>query len=183
MNPVSGKAYDVALTWERPSKAKRYELQVALDSGFAEKIAGGTITVPSTANTTASSVSYVLDGSNLMPGTTYYWRVRVKGDSPVKSPWSSTRTFTVGTLPEEAPPVVVEQAPPPVIEVPPAPEITLQPPEIVLPEPPPAQEIVIPAPVQAPPPIPSWALYVIIIIGAVLVIALIVLIMRTRRPV
>jgi hypothetical protein len=184
MNPVSGTAYDVALTWERLSKAKRYQLQVALDSGFAEKIAGGTINVPSADNTTSSSISYVLAGGEIMPDTMYYWKVRVKGDSPVLSPWSAVRTFSVGSLPEAQPPVVIEQPPAPVIEVPPTPEIVLQPPEIVLPAPPPAPpEIVIPAAPAPTPAVPTWAIYAIIIIGAVLVIALIVLIMRTRRPV
>jgi len=30
-----------------------------------------------------------------MPGTTYYWRVRVAQTAPIYSPWSETRTFTV----------------------------------------------------------------------------------------
>jgi len=123
----------------------------------------------------------------LMPETTYYWRVRADATGPIYSPWSAVRSFTIGTLPEAAAPVIIRQPPPaPVIEVPPAPEIVLQPPDIILPAPPaptPAPEIVIPAAPAPAPAVPSWAIYAIIIIGAVLVIALIVLIMRTRRPV
>ena len=179
VNPVSGSTYTVPLTWERLSKSKIYDYQVSLDSGFVEKVIN-----TSTSSTTSSTPSAVISGDNFMPGTTYYWRIRTNIAGPVRSPWSETRSFTITELPEALPPVVIQQPPAPVIQVPPAPSITLQPPEIVLPAPPPAPpEIVIPAAPAPTPPIPAWALYVIIIIGAVLVIALIVLIMRTRRPV
>jgi hypothetical protein len=181
INPISGLSYDAALTWERPSKAKIYDVQVALDSGFVEKIYTNT-----TSSTTDSTISDVVGGVKFMPETTYYWRVRVNGAGPVKSPWSETRTFTVLDLPEVGgPPVVIEQPPAPVIAVPPTPEIVIEVPEIVLPPQPaqPAPEIVIPAAPAPAPAVPTWALLVIIIIGAVLVIALIILIIRTRRPV
>jgi hypothetical protein len=180
VNPVSGGTNTVAITWSRLSKAKIYDYQVALDSGFVEKVYTGT-----TASTTSGNPSVVIPADTFMAGTMYYWRVRVNIAGPIRSPWSETRTFTVAELPEAQPPVVIEQPPAPVIEVPPTPEIVLQPPEIVLPAPPPAPpEIVIPAAPPAPAPaVPTWAIYAIIIIGAVLVIALIILIMRTRRPV
>jgi hypothetical protein len=185
VNPVSGATYTVSLSWSRLSKATKYDVDIALDSGFNEKLGVSTTGTP-TAGTSASTVSLVVAGSNFMPETTYYWRVRVNSASPLRSAWSSTRSFTITALPEAEPPVVVQAPPPaPIIEVPEAPAITLQPPEIVLPAPPPAPpEIVIPAaPPPAAPAIPAWAIYAIIIIGAVLVIALIVLIMRTRRAV
>jgi hypothetical protein len=180
VNPVSGGTFTVALSWSRLSKSTIYDYQVSLDSGFVEKVID-----TSTSSTTSSTPAAVINvgGGTLMPGTTYFWRIRTNQSGPIRSPWSETRSFTVGELPEVGPPVVIEQPPAPIIEVPPAPEITLQPPEIVLPAPTPAPEIVLPAPVEAAPAIPSWAIYAIIIIGAVLVIALIVLIMRTRRPV
>ena len=104
-------------------------------------------------------------------------------------------------------PTVTVQAPPPapapqvVIQAAPAPDVTVQIPEITLPEitlpeitveAAPAPSVTVeaaPAPsvtVEAPtaaaaPAIPSYLLWVIIAIGAVLVIALIVLIVRTRR--
>jgi len=181
VNPVSGGTFTVPLSWERASKATSYDVQIAVDSDFAEKI--NTDTVASTSDT----ASFVQSGADLMPETTYYWRVRADATGPIYSPWSAVRSFTIGTLPEAAAPVIIRQPPPaPVIEVPPAPEIVLQPPDIILPAPPaptPAPEIVIPAAPAPAPAVPSWAIYAIIIIGAVLVIALIVLIMRTRRPV
>ena len=184
VNPVSGGTYTVGFSWERLSKATKYNLEVSLDSGFTEDIwnfTGGT-----SVNSTSSTPAKVVVGSLFMPETTYYWRVRLSSNGPVYSPYSEVRTFTIGALPEAVEPVIIQAPPPaPVIEIPPAPAITLQPPEIVLPAPPPAPpDIVIPAaPPPAAPAIPPWALYVIIIIGAVLVIALIVLIMRTRRAV
>ncbi|GAG78852.1 unnamed protein product [marine sediment metagenome] len=130
-----------------------------------------------------------------MPDTTYYWKVRVDytevGDpttyeyGPVRGQWSEVRSFTVIEAPV-TPPVEVAPTPEITVSVPPAPTVILPAPEIIIPTP----EIVLPAPqVTLPPspapvaPIPGWALYLIIIIGAVLVIALIVLILRTRRPV
>jgi hypothetical protein len=187
VNPVSGGSYAITLSWERLSKATDYDIQVATDSSFVEKIVNKKFSHSdfngSTSTTSTPAVN--IGAETLNPGTTYYWRVRVNQDAPARSQWSETRSFTVGELPEVQPPVIVQQpGPAPVIEVPPSPEIVLQPPEIVLPPPQAAPEIVIPAaPAPAAPAIPAWAIYAIIIIGAVLVIALIVLIMRTRRPV
>jgi len=181
VNPVSGGTYTVALSWSRLSKSTIYDYQVSLDSGFVEKVLD-TSTTSSTSSTPAVVIN--VGGGTLMPGTTYFWRIRTNIAGPVRSQWSPTRSFTIGDLPEAQPPVVIQQPPAPVIEVPPTPEIILQPPDIILPAPPPAPpEIVIPAAPEPTPPVPTWAIYAIIIIGAVLVIALIVLIMRTRRPV
>ncbi len=181
VNPVSGGSYTVALSWSRLSKSTIYDYQVALDSGFVEKVLD-TSTTSSTSSTPAVVIN--VGGGTLMPDTTYYWRIRTNIAGPVRSQWSPTRSFTIGELPEAQPPVVIQQPPAPVISVPPTPEIILQAPDIILPAPPPAPpEIVIPAAPEPTPPVPTWAIYAIIIIGAVLVIALIVLIMRTRRPV
>jgi hypothetical protein len=180
INHVSGAPFDTSFTWERPSKATVYDLNIALDSDFDEKIVN--VRVPSTGTTTSSTPSHVVDGPDLDPGTTYYWRVRANFAGPVRSPWSETRMFTVAELPEAVAPVTVTQQPPPVISVPPQPPISIPAPEITLPpQPPPTSIVIPPAPAPAPA-VPAWALYAIIVIGAVLVIALIVLIMRTRRP-
>jgi hypothetical protein len=61
---------------------------------------------------------------------------------------------------EAAPPIIIEEKP-----APPAPEIILEVPPT-------------PAPVQV---IPDYLLWVIVAVGAVLIIAVIVLIVRTRR--
>jgi len=195
MNPVSGEASHVTLTWETPSdEITAYDLEIALDSDFDEDVLASddqNVAKASGSWDEGDIISAVVGPGaardlSFMPDTTYYWRVRVDAAGPVRSAWSEVRTFNLGEL-EITPPVIIQPAPPaPVITVPEAPAITIQPPEIVLPQP----EIVLPAPqITLPPapapvaPIPGWALYVIIIIGAVLVIALVVLILRTRRPV
>jgi hypothetical protein len=87
-------------------------------------------------------------------GTTYYWRVRV-----AKGEWANGVFTTVEKPAEVAPPVIVEKEPAP-------------PPEIKVVE------------VEgAAPAIPDYLLWTIVGVGAVLVIALIVLIVRTRRAV
>jgi hypothetical protein len=268
LNPISGIVYDVSFTWERLSKAKEYDLWIAYDSAFKEKAI--TVNIPST---TSSTPAYIVGPSgtagtnklDLMPGVTYYWKVRVDKAGPVQSKWSEVRSFDVepggavvpiigtpengatdvkespafswapvsgatmyqfqlGSAPnfaaplvdqelaesgiaplvkldpgvtyfwrvralepiegnwstianftvavpaeEPPPPVVIEQAPPPQITIPP---IEVPPAIVNIPEsPPPA------------PPVNEGLLLAIIIIGAVLVIALIVLIIRTRRTV
>ena len=95
--------------------------------------------------------------------TTYYWRVRgVTGAAAPKKaapggPWV-TGVFTTKAKPVEAePPIVIEPTPPTQVQV-------------------------IEVPVQGPPQaIPDYLLWTIIGIGGVLIIALIVLIVRTRR--
>ena len=177
VNPVSGGTFNVPFTWARLSNATVYDFEAALDSGFVEKISTPTVT-----NSNAIAFTNVA-ANTFMPGETYYWRVRLASNGPIYSPWSATRSFTVAELPEAQAPVIIQQPPAPVISVPPTPEIVVQMPEIILPAPTPAPQIVIPAAPAPAPAVPSWAIYAIIIIGAVLVIALIVLIMRTRRPV
>ncbi len=191
-NPVSGQSFQVIFTWVTPSdKVSEYDFEIATDSGFKEDV----LSYPyakSSGTWDAGDVNSLIVGPgaslaalNFMPDTTYYWRVRVDAGGPVRSAWSETRSFTMGDLPEQQAPVIIQAPPPaPIIQVPPAPAITIQPPEIVLPAPPPPPpDIILPAAPAPAPAIPAWALYVIIIIGAVLVIALIVLIMRTRRAV
>jgi len=85
-------------------------------------------------------------------GTTYYWRVR-----PADGEWTYG-VFTTMTEPEEpTPPVVIEPTPPA----------------------PPVEVTVVEVPVA--PAIPNYLLWVIVGVGGVLFIALIVLILRTRR--
>jgi hypothetical protein len=167
MNLISGAPHSVMFTWQKPGdEVTGYNLWIALDEKFDENIsatgvgpAGGAIGGPTPV------VSWNVAGGLFNPGTTYYWRVRVA--SPIRSGWSEVRSFTV----EEAtvtPPVVIEEQPPD--------EITIQPPEVIVNVPPvvevPATQTITPA----------W-IYVIIVIGAILVIAVIILIVRTRRAV
>jgi hypothetical protein len=98
INPISGNAYDVSFTWKRPSEAVKYQVWVAFDPDFDE------VAIDVTTRTTElATISQIIGpagtaGTNkldYMPGTTYYWRVRVAQDGPIYSPWSEIRTFTV----------------------------------------------------------------------------------------
>ncbi|MBA7570651.1 hypothetical protein ES708_12404 [subsurface metagenome] len=102
---------------------------------------------------TTSINSWVAD-TDLSYNSTYYWRVKSLKDSIVLSGWRSG-AFT--TMSKPAAPVEVTPAPP-------APQITI-----------PAPQVILPAAVT-----PMWV-WAIIGIGAALVIAVIVLIVRTRR--
>ena len=170
INPVSGYTMDVTFSWEKPSdRVTNYELRLAFDSGFDE------VAKKLYPESTSSTVGYVVGHSatgvfDLMPGDTYYWKVRVS--SPLLSPWSVYRYVTVAEAVAPVTTVTVEPTPAPEITVtaPPPPEVTVHVPPT-------------PTPVAPPPAIPAYLLWTIIAIGAVLFIALIVLIVRTRRVV
>jgi hypothetical protein len=194
-NRVSGESEQVIFSWESPSdEVTEFDFEIATDSGFDEDVLSLAIVKATGSWDEGDIISQIVgpgaSGSaniKFMENTTYYWRIRVDSGGPIQSAWSETRSFTTGSLPEAVEPVIIEQPPAPVIEVPQAPAITIEPPEVVIPPSPP---ITLPQPqITLPPapapvsPIPDWALYVIIIIGAVLVIALVILILRTRRPV
>jgi hypothetical protein len=198
INPISGTSFDITFSWERPSKkVTAYDFYIALDSGFDEVVLSQLLvndssTVGVVAGPTGSTIEGISFSVEYMPDTTYFWKVRVDAATvddtaygPIRGQWSEVRSFTVIDAPV-SPPVEVAPTPEITVSVPPPPAITLPAPVITIPTP----EIVLPAPqITLPPtpapvaPIPGWALYLIIIIGAVLVIALIVLILRTRRPV
>ena len=170
VNEVSGAIVHFTLSWERPSsKVTQYDLQL-------KDADGATITTYDEFNSESTVTSdSSLWSIPLAPGKTYKWRVRAQ--LPVFSGWSEMRTFTVPEADAAIPNVTVE--------APPAPIVTVEPPVVtVQPAPPvPAPQVTVnvpPAPAPAPA-IPSAILWIIVVIGAVLVIFLIVLIMRTRR--
>jgi len=172
MNVVTGRAFDVTFVWERPStKVEWYDLRIALDEDFDEVIR--TVEVenddPVVSQIAGPHGDEDIDADvEFMPGTTYYWKVRVS--DPVYSPWSVVYTLSVAEAVAPFPEVTVEAPPTPEITVEvPAPEITVEVPPITIP--------------PAAPAIPAYLLWAIIVIGAVLIIALIVLIVRTRRVV
>jgi hypothetical protein len=149
----TGAALAPNFQWSAVSGATGYQVQIADNPGFSPTL-----------------VSKLIDTNvyqypeQLAYSTTYYWRVKAIA-SGIEGPWS-VGVFT--TMDEPAPP-----PPPPVtptITVPPAqtPTFTVTVPPATQP---PVQQIT-----------PAW-IYAIIIVGGVLVIAVIVLIVRTRRVV
>jgi len=132
-----------------------YQFQLSADPAFAT-----TLVDEQLAN------AGIMPAVTLERGKTYFWRV--KALLPVDGDWSTVANFMVAkAAAAPTPPVVIEQTPAPVINIPAAP-----PAQVIEIPPAPAVEKIAPAYI--------WA---IIIIGAVLVIAVIVLIVRTRRSV
>jgi hypothetical protein len=103
----------------------------------------------------------------LLPDTTYWWEVRsVAGN--VYSAWTIQTFFTTA----KAPVVVTTSSAPPV---------TVIQTSIVVTQPPATTITITNPPAEKTQPIPSYLLWAVIAVGAVLVIAVIVLIVRTRR--
>jgi hypothetical protein len=161
--PANGGTIDTtkpAFSWSPVSGVTMYQFQISEGTAFAapiydSQVANAGVQLPLTVT--------------LEQGKTYFWRVR--GLLPIAGDWSTIANFTVALPPAPAPaptpPVVVQQMPAPVINIPASPPAT----QITIP-PAPAEKVINPTYI--------WA---IIIIGAVLVIAVIVLIVRTRRTV
>jgi len=154
--PANG-ANDVSkrpsFSWTPVTGTTKYQFQLDTVTTFAAPADDETVT------TTAVQLSFDLE-----TGKTYFWRV--KALEPIASDWSTIANFTVAVPPTPAPPpVTITSNPPPQITItqPSVPPITFTQP---------AEQKISPAYI--------WA---IIIIGAVLVIAVIVLIVRTRRSV
>jgi hypothetical protein len=174
INEISGDTADVNFSWTSPSdEITLFDMEISVDDEFDEVVFefGDDERDEVGDGDEGDTMSFTMTDQDydLMPGVTYYWRVRVNEAGPVESPWSDTWSFTVSDA-EAVAPVTVQPAPP-------APEITV--------EVPPAPAVTLPAPVvQVPeiaPAIPTSLLWAVVVIGAILVIALIVLIVRTRK--
>jgi hypothetical protein len=153
--------YDIPInpmfTWDVVPTALRYELTLSEDPTFA--IIEWSYNVETNFYKATDSLRY---------STTYYWRVRALTGEPYQvgpswvtpsGPWS-TGIFTTVVEPEE----VAEEEPTQItVETP---DVTITPGEVN---------------VDVEPAVPDYLLWTIAAIGAVLVIALIVLIVRTRR--
>lgn len=157
ISPALG-ASDVPITttfsWPAVTGAVSYEWQLAADTGQT------TDKFYLKDDVQGPTVNAVKPTEDLKYSTTYWWRVRAVNSAGVKGDWT-TSFFTTA-----AAPVVVEPTPPVIVQENPPPEITLTVP---------------PAEVTKVEPIPSYLLWAVIAVGAVLVIAVIVLIVRTRR--
>jgi hypothetical protein len=143
-----------AFSWTPVSGATMYKFELSVSPDFAT-----TVYTIDAANAGAS-----LPGSiTLTRGKTYFWRV--KSLTPVESDWSTVANFIVAELAPTTPP-------------PPA-AITTQ---IVITQPAATTNVITIPPATKTEVNPGY-IWAIIIIGAVLVIAVIVLIVRTRRSV
>jgi photosystem II stability/assembly factor-like uncharacterized protein len=92
INSLSGDAYDVSYSWPEVKGATAYELKIYLDAAGDQlvqtvPVSGGPPTIAKVVGPSTDPVAVY------MPGTTYYWRVKVS--SPISSPWSAMRSFTI----------------------------------------------------------------------------------------
>jgi hypothetical protein len=156
-NGATIKSQSPAFSWSPVTGTSTYEFQLSTTPTF------GTTVLTDQTNSTGTLVPVTI---KLEKGKQYFWRVRAI--EPIQGEWSAVGNFIVAEdEPTAEPPVTVTNAPPVTVTIPPAPAPTT----ITIPPAPPADEIA---------PTYIWA---IIIIGAILVIAVIVLIVRTRRSV
>jgi len=152
-----------SFSWAVVVGAASYTIEVADNTDFTDATTGSS---PINAWQVPGALEY---------STTYYWRVTAVSATGAPASVPVISVFT--TMDEPAP---VAPTTPPTIE---APDVTVDvaAPEVTVP---PAEITVEPAPVTVEAEAtPTWALLVIIIIGAVLVISVLILIIRTRRPV
>jgi hypothetical protein len=151
-----------------------YDFQLSTDPAFAT-----TIVSISTTNT-----GYTYTAGDLAYDTNHYWRVR-SSCGTLKSAWTTIQNFHTMLEPQPPVDITITQPPdvnltvPPVVTVPPAQTITVSvPPAVTL-----TQTVTsVPTPTITLPDQPTPAyIWVIVAVGAILTIAVIVLIIRTRR--
>jgi len=108
VDPKSGRAVEVNFSWRQISFAIAYELQIAKDENFYNRILVNENITPTDQLAPAvyfpaggllpASGSAIGSFGNLESGHTYYWRVRARRATTgevVRSPWSATMYFTV----------------------------------------------------------------------------------------
>ena len=155
INGATGISDKPSFSWSPVAGTTKYEFQLSDTTNFDIAMFSEKL-----ANTGIQPA-----GLTLKAGKTYFWRVRAY--EPNQGDWSSIANFTVAVPVTPPPTPIVTMAPTPtiIVTVPAAPAVTLT------------------VPVQEEKVINPTYIWAIIIIGAVLVIAVIVLIVRTRRSV
>jgi hypothetical protein len=158
LSPTMGGSIDTTspvFTWSAVTSATKYDFQISELPGFETTVFTDQTTSPAEALPVTIS---------LERGKTYFWRVRAI--APIMGDWSTVGTFTIAKLTTTPPP-------------PPTTQTT-----ITIPPPPAGTTTIITLPTTtAPEQIAPAYIWAIIVIGAILVIAVIVLIVRTRRSV
>ncbi len=189
---TTGVPVNTGFSWSSVTGADTYNFQLSTSPTFATTLSSQT-----------GLAQTVFGGVTLTSNTTYFWRVQAVNAGGISGWATSTFTTSAPVIGGGAViPTINITIPTPNVTVAPAqvtvnpPSVTVQPAQVTVQPPPPAQVTVNPptvnvaapaAPnvsVQVPPTtqaIPTYILWTIILIGAVLIIALIVLIVRTRR--
>ena len=170
-----------SFVWEAAYGAASYDFQLSTSPSFASLLVD--INTTDTGYTATTELAY---------DTNHYWRVRSVAPDGTKSAWCTIQNFHTRT--EEQPPVVIPPAETPIVNVTmPAPQVTVVAPDVTVV--PPDITVDVPAVVTVTQPPPTTFvlptddtgtpvyIWIIVAIGAVLTIAVIVLIIRTRRVV
>jgi hypothetical protein len=158
LSPINGATVNTvspAFSWSAITDTTMYEFQLSELPGFETTIFTDETSGPGE----ALPVTITLER-----GKTYFWRVRAI--EPNMGDWSPSANFMIAELPPTTTPPVTTQT-----------TITIPPP------PPGTTTIVTILPPEEPDQIAPAYIWAVIIIGAILVIAVIVLIVRTRRSV
>jgi hypothetical protein len=99
-NPVTGESQDMVFSWAKLSDTTSYNLEIALDAAFTQKVKTVLFTpVPANTDPVVAIVGRnqpALTAYPFEPGTTYYWRVQAK--EPLDSPYTAARSFTFTSL-------------------------------------------------------------------------------------
>jgi len=93
-DPCHCSSVPFALRWQRQCDARAYDIQIALDRNFSEIMEDILGYEPPT----LSTPGYFVTKGELLPGVTYYWRVRaVEAETGqiIHSWWSTSLSFTV----------------------------------------------------------------------------------------
>ena len=196
-----------SFVWLTVGNAEYYELQLSTNpvyteaDGFVDPILEAVITAPTTAYTSTTELAYDTD---------HYWIVRAvstdaKSGIDAYSTWCFSNFHTMQEPIEPPPPVTIPPQITPIVNLPPLtvippdiiieipditvipPDITVIPPEIIVEIP----DIILPTPtttivqpqIEMPEEVTPVYIWIIVAIGAVLVTAVIILIIRTRRVV
>ncbi len=144
-------------TWDTVTSATGYEFELASDAEYADII-----------DTSTPVGNGIVSSETLEYDTVYYWRVRAV-DAGGEGSWM-TSFFTTGSIPAglAEPADIIVEIPDPII---------IPPPEVIV-----TPEVIVEIPEGiAPQAIPDYLLWVVVAVGAILVISVIVLIVRTRR--
>jgi hypothetical protein len=169
-----------SFVWQSASGAVSYDFQLSTSPDFSSLLVDTNVTA--TGYTASTELAY---------DTNHYWRVRSVAADNTVSAWCSVQNFHTRT--EEQPQVTIPPQETPTVILPTPtvviPDITVNPPAITVE--PPAVTVPIPAStvtevnpvIQMPESKTPVFIWIIVAIGAVLTIAVIVLIIRTRRVV
>jgi len=105
INPVNGNSQDIAFSWNKPTTGSiAYEVKIYASDGTTNLITGTKAATDLATPNLLIGPNQAANTLNFAPGATYYWKVRTS--TPVYSPYSETRSFTIQPLGAQVPAVL-----------------------------------------------------------------------------